>query len=81
MFISHAELNSKSRITIKKFQSLLLAMRLHTFSSCKMRSEIKLCFVIIPEVIFYKFAQKDIFGFLRVFDEKAEEVMRCISNS
>lgn len=33
------------------------------------------------EVICYKFVQKDIFGFLRVFDEIAEEVMRCISNS
>lgn len=38
-------------------------------------------FKLASEVIFYKFVQKDIFGFLRVFDETAEEVMRCISNS
>lgn len=36
---------------------------------------------ITSEVIFHKFVQKDIFGFLRVFDEIAEAVMRCISNS
>lgn len=37
---------------------------------------------ISSEVIFHKLkSKKDIFGFLGVFDEIAEEEMRCISNS